>query len=170
MSKIYMIRGEKVMLDADLAELYGVETKQLKRAVKRNIGRFPHDFMFELTSGELAEWRRQFGTSNRQKMGLRIKPFSFTEHGILMLASVLNSERAIKVNIQIVRISTKMREIILSQKDIIEKLSQVYLTLADHDDKIRLIFEYLKQLEHTKQEESSFKDLRRIGFRRNEDK
>jgi phage regulator Rha-like protein len=168
MSKIYMIRGTKVMLDSDLAELYGLETKQLKRAVKRNINRFPHDFMFELNSEEFTNWRCQFGTSNRQKMGLRIKPFAFTEHGVLMLASVLNSDRAILVNIQIVRIFTKMRELILAHKDIIEKLSQIELRLADHDDKILLIFEYLKQLEQAKQEERSFKDRKQIGFRRNE--
>ena len=97
-SKIYLIRGQKVMLDIDLAELYAVETKQLKRAVRRNISRFPPDFMFELTSEELLKWRCQFGTSNREKMGLRIPPFAFSEHGVLMLASILNSERAAQVN------------------------------------------------------------------------
>ncbi len=91
MSKIYLIRGRKVMLDMDLSELYGVETKQLKRAVRRNLIRFPDDFMIELTDAELKNWRSQFGTSNREKMGMRISPFAFTEHGILMLASVLNS-------------------------------------------------------------------------------
>ncbi len=95
MGKIYLIRGVNVILDMDLASLYGVETKQLKRAVKRNIIRFPHEFMFELTTEELENWRCQFGTSNRERMGLRIKPFAFTEYGVLRLASVLNSERAI---------------------------------------------------------------------------
>ena len=88
-SKIYFIREQKVMLDMDIAELYDVETKRLKRAVRRNIERFPLDFMFELTAKELAKWRSQFGTSNREKMGLRIPPFAFTEHGILMLSSIL---------------------------------------------------------------------------------
>jgi len=82
MGKIYLIRGLRVMLDMDLAELYGVETKQLKRAVRHNIGRFPSDFMFELTPEELTNWRSHFGTSNRGKMGLRIPPFAFTEHGV----------------------------------------------------------------------------------------
>ena len=100
------------MLDRDLAELYGVETKQLKRAVRRNIKRFPEDFMFEMSNEELENWRYQFGTSNKEKMGLRIPPFVFTEHGAIMLASVLNSNRAIRVNIQIIRIFNKMREII----------------------------------------------------------
>lgn len=95
LSKIYQIRDMNVMLDMDLAELYGVETKQLKRAVRRNINRFPPDFMFELSQKELFNWRSQFGTSNREKMGLRIPPFAFTEYGIIMLASVLNSERAV---------------------------------------------------------------------------
>ena len=96
LSKIYQFREYKVMLDMDLAEMYGVETKQLKRAVRRNLKRFPPDFMFELSQMELENLRSQFGTSNREKMGMRIPPFVFTEHGILMLASVLNSERAIQ--------------------------------------------------------------------------
>lgn len=166
MSKIYLIRGLKVMLDMDLAELYGVETKQLKRAVRRNISRFPSDFMFELSSEELTNWRSQFGTSNREKMGLRIPPFAFTEHGVLMLASVLNSERAVQVNIQVVRIFTKMREMLLAHKDVIEKLSQIEQKLADHDNKILLIFEYLKQLEQAKQQELEFNERKRIGFKR----
>ena len=91
-NKIYLVRDQKVMLDYDLAALYGVETKQLKRAVRRNIEKFPHDFMFELNKEELQNWRRQFGTSNREKMGLRIPPFAFTDYGVLMLSSVLNSE------------------------------------------------------------------------------
>lgn len=101
-NKIYLIRGQKVMLDRDLAELYGVETKSLKRAVKRNIERFPSDFMFELTDEELENWRYQIGTSNLEdgsKMGLRHAPYAFTEQGVAMLSSVLNSAQAIKVNI-----------------------------------------------------------------------
>ena len=88
MSKIYLIRGHKVMLDRDLAELYEVETKRLKEAVRRNIDRFPEDFMFELSKEEFSNWRTQFATSNSDKMGLRVPPFAFTEHGVLMLASV----------------------------------------------------------------------------------
>ena len=112
-SKIYLIRGQKVMIDRDLSELYGVETKQLKRQVRRNIDRFPEDFMFELSDEEFQEWRSQFGTSNEgDKMGLRYAPYVFTEQGVAMLSSVLNSERAIKVNIQIMRVYTKMREML----------------------------------------------------------
>jgi hypothetical protein len=99
-SKIYLIRGQKVMIDRDLAGLYGVETKQLKRQVRRNIDRFPEDFMFELSDEEFKEWRSQIGASNEgDKMGLRYAPYVFTEQGVAMLSTVLNSERAIKVNI-----------------------------------------------------------------------
>ena len=103
MSKIYLIRGQKVMLDRDLAELYDVDTRRLKEAVRRNIDRFPSDFMFEMTSEELENWRSQFATSNSEKMGLRRPPFCFTEQGVAMLSSVLRSRRAVEVNIEIMR-------------------------------------------------------------------
>lgn len=106
MSKIYLIRGMKIMLDKDLAELYGVETKQVKRAVRRNEKRFPQDFMFELSQNELENLRSHFGTSRWG--GVRYPPMAFTEQGVAMLSSVLNSERAILVNIQIIRIFTKI--------------------------------------------------------------
>ena len=140
-SKIYLIRGKKVMLDRDLAELYKVETKQLKRAVRRNIERFPDDFMFELSKEELENWRYQFGTSNIEKFGLRVTPFAFTEYGLLMLASVLNSERAIQINIQIVRIFSRMRTMIESHKEILRKLEQLEKKDLELDEKVTLIFE-----------------------------
>ena len=167
MNKIYLIRRRKVMFDMDLAELYGVETKQLKRAVRRNIERFPEDFMFELSKNELSNWRCQFGTSNREKMGIRIPPFAFTEQGVAMLSGVLNSKLAIKVNIQIIRIFTKMREMLLTNKEIIHKLDKMEKKLTEHDDKIMLIFEYLKQLEQTKQKELKQKSRTIIeGYRK----
>jgi len=165
MSKIYVIRGIKVMLDMDLAELYGVETKYLKRTVRRNLYRFPLDFMFELTKEELKNWRCNFGTSNRERMGLRIPPFAFSEYGILMLASVLNSKRAVLVNIQIVRIFIRFREMLMTNKDILQKLKEFEASLSDHDDKISLIFEYLKQLEKSRTEEQEFCERKPIGFR-----
>ena len=122
--------------------------------------------MFELSTGELNNWRSQFGTSNREKMGLRIPPFAFTEHGVLMLASVLRSERAVQVNIRIVRIFTKMREILVAQKDYLEKLKQIENKLADHEDSILLIFEYIKQLENVKKQQEDFHSRRKIGFNR----
>jgi hypothetical protein len=119
MSKIFLIRDKKVMLDNDLSELYEVETKQLKRSVRRNIKRFPEDFMFELTVKEFTNLRSQFGTSNWG--GVRYVPMAFTEQGVAMLSSVLNSERAIAVNIQIIRLFTKMRELLSTHKDILQK-------------------------------------------------
>jgi len=113
-NKIYVIRDTRVMLDRDLAELYGVETKVLKQAVRRNIKRFPDDFMFELSKEELTNWRSQFVTSNHDKMGLRYSPMAFTEQGVAMLSSVLNSERAIQVNI-----------LIMEEGDAVKKVSYV---------------------------------------------
>lgn len=118
-NKIYFVRGVKVMIDRDLAEMYGVETRKLKQAVKRNIERFPEDFMFEMTKEELSNWRSQFVTSNSDKMGLRYAPFCFTELGVAMLSSVLNSDVAIQVNIQIIRIFNKMKEALLAHKDVL---------------------------------------------------
>jgi len=167
MSKIYLIRGMKIMLDKDLAELYGVETKQLKRAVRRNEKRFPQDFMFELPQNELENLRSHFGTSRWG--GVRYPPMAFTEQGVAMLSSVLNSERAILVNIQIIRIFTKMRKMLMAHKDVIEKLSQIEHKLVDHDDKILLIFEYIKQLEQAKQQKNHQTNRRLIGYNRKED-
>ena len=124
-SMIYVIRGHKVMLDSDLAELYGVETKALKRAVKRNINRFPIDFMFEMNKEELENWRRQFGTSNKEKMGLRIPPYVFTELGVAMLSSVLNSNQAIEVNISIMRIFFQLRSFLLMEEKLNKRIDQL---------------------------------------------
>jgi phage regulator Rha-like protein len=168
LGKIYLIREQKVMLDMDLAELYGVETKQLKRAVRRNVSRFPLDFMFELTPDELANWRSQFGTSNREKMGLRIPPFAFSEHGVLMLASVLNSERAVQVNIQIVRVFTRMRRLLESHTEILLKLEQIQKKDLDQDRQILLIFKYLKQLDQAKKQQDNQANRKKIGFRQDD--
>jgi hypothetical protein len=165
MSKIYVIRGEKVMLDRDLAELYGVETKYLKRQVKRNIIRFPEDFMFEMTEQEFKDWRSQFVTSNEDKMGLRYAPFAFTEDGVAQLSTVLSSERAIKVNIQIIRLFGRMRRMMLTHKDILYKLEELERNDLEHDKKIELIFEYLKQFEEAKREELEQKNRPKIGFK-----
>ena len=114
------------MIDRDLAELYGVETKYLKRQVRRNESRFPDDFMFQLNDNELKEWRSQFVTSNSSdKMGLRYAPYVFTEQGVAQLSSVLNSERAIAVNIQIIRLFTKMRKLLLTHKDLLLEMEEI---------------------------------------------
>ena len=161
-SRIYFIRNQKVMLDRDLAELYGVETKQLKRAVKRNKVRFPPDFMFELSDDELEILRCQIGTSSWESV--RYAPLAFSEKGVAMLSTVLSSEHAIRVNIQIIRIFTKMRALLSSQKEILQKLEQLEKKELEQDEKIVLIFKYLKQLEKTKQDEIEFKNRKRVGF------
>ena len=151
--KILLIRDQKVMLDRDLAKLYGVATAQLKRQVKRNSDRFPGDFMFELTNEELKNWRCQFGTSNSIKMGMRYRPIAFTEHGILMLSSVLNSNRAIKVNIQIMRAFVRIREYLATHKDVLKKLEE-------HDRQIKTIFGVVNKLLLSPVSEKT----RKIGF------
>ena len=145
LNKIYLIRGHKVMLDRDLAELYGVETRTLKQQVKRNIERFREDFMFELSKEEFENWRSQFVISNQDRMGLRYAPMAFTEQGVAMLSSVLNSKRAIEVNIRIMRIYTRMREVMLTHKDILMKVEQLEKRVGKQDEKIQMIFDYLKQ-------------------------
>ena len=165
MTKIYVIRGQKVMMDRDLAELYGVETKRLKEQVRRNIDRFPTDFMFEMTKEELSDWRTQFATSNSEIMGIRRPPFVFTEHGVLMLSSVLNSPRAIKMNIQIVRIFTKMKEVLLTHKDLLLKIEKIERSVTSHDDQIVVLFEYLKKLMDDKEQKLEQASRARIGFK-----
>ena len=124
LTKIYFIRDNKVMIDKDLAELYGIETKRLKEAVRRNRKRFPEDFMFEMSKEELKNWRTQFATSNSERMGFRYPPFCFTEQGVTMLSCTLNSERAIHVNIQIVRVFSRMRELLIKNKDYVKIASE----------------------------------------------
>ena len=139
--KIYLIRGTKVMLDRDLATLYGVETKRLKEQVRRNIERFPEDFMFELSKEELKNLRSQFATSSWG--GARYSPMAFSEHGILMLSSVLKSEKAVQVNIQIMRTFTKLRGAIIDSKDLrreLEELKQIT------EERFQIVFETLDQL------------------------
>lgn len=161
MSKILLIRGKKVMIDNDLAELYDVPTKRLNEQVKRNIKRFPEDFMFQLTAAEKEEVVANCDHLKNLKFSKNL-PYAFTEHGAVMLASVLNSDRAIAVNIRIVRIFTQMREMLLTHKDILLKLEQLEKKTTGHDDQIALIFEYLKQLLTPPQEPRPA-----IGFKRN---
>ncbi len=168
MGKIYLIRKQKVMLDRDLAELYGVETKVLKQQVKRNIERFPDDFMFELIPNEFNNLRSQIVTSSWG--GARYMPMVFTEQGVAMLSSVLNSDLAIMVNIQIIRVFTKMRVMLETHKEILQKLDQLQKKEIEQDDKIMLIFEYLKQLEQVKHEELEQSKRKKIGYKHNEEK
>lgn len=140
---ILLIRGQKVMLDRDLAGLYGAPTKALKQAVKRHASRFPEDFMFVLTPQELAEWRSQFVTSKADRMGLRHAPMAFTEHGIAMLSSVLNSERAIRMNIAIMRAFVRLRRMLASHADLARKLEELE---KRYDAQLRVVFDAIRQL------------------------
>lgn len=141
--KIYMIRGHKVMLDSDLAELYGVPTRRLTEQVKRNISRFPADFMFQLTSEEAKYLRSQIAISSSGHGGRRYLPYVFTEQGVAMLSSVLNSERAIHVNIAIVRAFVKLREMLATHKDLARKLNEME---KKYDAQFRVVFDAIRQL------------------------
>ena len=138
---IYLIRGQRVMLDRDIAELYGVETKRLKEQVKRNIERFPEDFMFELSKREYGNLRSQNATSSWG--GTRYIPMAFTEHGILMISSVLKNDKAVQVNIQIMRAFMKMRQMIFDNAGLRKEIDELR---ADTDGKFRIVFETLDQL------------------------
>jgi ORF6N domain len=143
---ILLIRGHKVMLDADLAELYGVETRVLIQAVKRNSNRFPADFMFQVSGEEAKHLRSQFVISKGRRGGRRYLPYVFTEQGVAMLSSVLNSDRAVEINIQIMRAFVRLREMILSNKDLARKLHALERKLESHDAHIRSLFEAIRQL------------------------
>ena len=149
--KIFVIRDKKVILDSDLAELYDVETRRLNEQVKRNIDRFPADFMFQLSQEEFEKLKSQFATSSWG--GRRKLPYAFTEQGVAMLSGVLHSDRAIKVNIQIMRVFTRMRKLLEAHKEILIKLDDLEKREIEQDEKIMLIFEYLKQLEQVRKQE-----------------
>lgn len=167
-----MIRGKKVMLDRDLAEMYGVETRRLNEQVSRNVKRFPSDFMFQLTTKEMKNWMSQFATSKKMRMGLRKRPNAFTEQGVAMLSSVLGSDTAIEVNIRIIRVFTRMREMVLTHKDILLKLEQIEKEMAKqgsrlskHEREMEMVFSALKQLLNP-----VTPPMPKIGFKRREEK
>jgi hypothetical protein len=162
LNKIYVIRGLKVMLDEDLADLYQVETRRLNEQVKRNAERFPLDFMFQITREEFENLKSQIATSRWG--GRRKRPFAFTEHGVLMLSSVLNSETAIMVNIQIMRIYSRIRQIFLTNKEILIKIEQIEKQVISNSDDITMIFEALRQLLNAPNP-----PLQRIGYRRKDE-
>lgn len=146
LNRIYVVRGEKVMLDRDLAELYGVETKRLKETVKRNRERFPKDFMFEMTATEFKKWRENATLSAADKQGLRYAPFCFTEQGVTMLSCILNSKTAIEVNLRVVRVFVKMREYALTHKEILMQLAKMENEVKGNSKDIENIFMVLKEL------------------------
>jgi len=143
---IFLIRGEKVLLDSDLAELYGVETKALNRAVKRNSDRFPDDFMFQLTDEEVESLRCQIGTSNIGRGGRRYQPYAFTEQGVAMLSSVLRSQRAVQVNVAIMRAFVSLRRLLATNEDLSRKFAELERKLEGHDDAIKSLFDAIREL------------------------
>jgi len=167
--RIYDIRSHKVMLDFDLAELYEVTTSILNQAVKRNIGRFPEDFMFRLS---ISEWeqvmtdrmRSQFVIASQKKRNQHITPFAFTEHGITMLASVLSSKTAINVNIAIIRAFIALRQWTKNYEGLAEEINEIRQTVANHGEQLNLIYEAIENLLDDKAEQKTWKDRPRIGF------
>lgn len=155
-NRIYTFRNQKVMLDRDLAKLYGVKTMRLNEAVRRNINRFPPDFMFQLTKEETENWISQIAISNSQKMGIRKSPRAFTEHGIAMLSGILNSDKAIAVNIQIIRAFISLRDMALEHSDLrlrIDSLEKQY------DEQFKIVFDALRRTIDDDQKKSE------IGFK-----
>lgn len=159
-NKIYEFRGQKVMLDSDLAELYGVETRRLNEQVRRNVTRFPEDFMFTLDKNEVEILKSQIATSSWG--GRRKAPSVFTEHGVLMLSSVLNSEQAIQVNIQIMRIFSKIRQFLADNTEVKLEIAEIKYTVEQiakkqkgHDQNIELLFEYIDRLQENTEPRSS---------------
>jgi len=163
MNKIYLLRNQKVMLDRDLADLYGIKPIRLREQVKRNISRFPANFMFQLNEEEVESMVSHFAIPSKKHLGGYL-PYAFTEHGVLMLANVLKTEIAMQVSIRLIEIFVKMRELLLSHKDILLQLEKIEKKLTRHDDDIALIFEYLKQLLNPPQT-----PRRKIGFKSNDD-
>ncbi|MDI6736573.1 MAG: ORF6N domain-containing protein [bacterium] len=157
--KIYLIRGQKVMLDSDLAKIYGVTTTRLNQQVNRNQDRFPEDFMFQLTKEEFESLILQFATSKKGRGGRRKLPYVFTEHGAIMLASVLNSVIAVRASIQVVRAFVHLREILSTHKELAYKLNELEGKIEKHDTQIQTIFEAIRQLMIPPE-----KPKRRIGF------
>lgn len=168
--KIYFIRGLSVMLDSDLAELYDVETRVLNQAVSRNLDRFPGDFMFQLTKDEWANLKSQFVMSSWG--GRRREPFVFTEHGVLMLSSVLNSKRAIQVNIRIMRVFNQIRTAVIGTTDIRLEIAEIKNALArqskrqdDQDKNVELVFQYLDELNEKIKRPPLLPDRERVGYK-----
>jgi ORF6N domain. len=163
MNKIYLIRGQKIMLDRDLAELYGVKAIRLREQVKRNQERFPENFMFQLTEKEVENMVSQNAIPSKQHLGGAL-PYAFTEHGVLMLANVLKSEQAITMSIRIIEIFVKLRETLLTHKDVLLKLEKLERKVVSQDSDIKLIFKYLRELLNPKTE-----PMRKIGYKRKDE-
>jgi phage regulator Rha-like protein len=175
-NRIYEIRGERVMLDKDLAVLYETETKRLKEAVNRNISRFPPDFMFQLTKAEWESLRFQIETlensdslrtqiaTSKGRGGTRYLPYTFTEQGVAMLSGILNSEKAINMNIAIMRAFVEVRKVLLRQTDLKEQLKEIRERLGEHDTQLNQIYDAMENLLDEKAAHRKWEDRERIGF------
>jgi phage regulator Rha-like protein len=165
--KIFEIRGQSVMLDFDLAELYGVETRVLNQAIKRNADRFPKDFMFQLTQRELTNLKSQIVTSSWG--GTRKLPFAFTEHGVTMAANVLKSKKAIKMSIAVVRAFISLKQMALQHKDLAERLEELrkelHERIGEHDTQLAAIYDAIENLLDEKTEKKNWEERNRIGYR-----
>ena len=178
-NRIYELRGERVMLDFDLAQLYEVETRALNQAVKRNIKRFPSDFMFRLTQEEWQEMRSQAVTASNStnmrsqiviasqgKRNTAVTPYAFTEQGVAMLSGILNSDKAISMNIAIMRAFVEVRKILLKQSDLKEQLNQIKERLGEHDVQLNQIYDAMENLLDEKAAQKKWDDRERIGFKK----
>jgi phage regulator Rha-like protein len=163
--KIYVIRNQRVMLDSDIAELYDIETRILNQAVNRNLDRFPIDFMFQLNDDEWPSLISQNETSKKGRGGRRKIPFVFTEHGILMLSSVLNSDRAIQINIQLVRIFTRLRKMFNSQTELRLEIETIKQELNNQGRNVEIVFAYLDELSKKTDQPETNSPRKRIGYK-----
>jgi hypothetical protein len=177
--KIYEIRGQKVMLDFDIANLYEVETKRLNEQVKRNIGRFPNDFMFRLTIGEWtavqsqivalsdnATMRSQIATASQKKRNISATPYAFNEHGITMLASILHSERAIKMSIAVVRAFIALKKFALDYSELLDQIQDLKQRTGEHDAQLNQIYNAIETLLDEKMEQKAWRNREKIGFKK----
>jgi phage regulator Rha-like protein len=169
LQKIYEIRGQKVMLDFDLAELYGVSNKHLKQSVRRNKKRFPADFMFTLTPEEFESLRSHFVTSNKRG-GTRYMPFAFTEQGVALLSGVLNSDKAIQMHVAIMRAFIELRRFLLNYKDLADQIKEIRQSITNHSEQLNKIYDaienMLEEKEDKKEKQRKWKERERIGFKR----
>jgi len=162
--KIHLVRGKKVMLDRDLAGLYDIKAIRLREQVKRNPDRFPANFMFRLTEMEVDFMVSQKAIPSKKSLGGHL-PYVFTEHGVLMLANVLKSDKAVHMSIRIIEVFVQIREMLLTQDDTLKRLERIERKLADHDEIILSIFDYYKEMEKARKEVIDFKQRKRIGFK-----
>ncbi len=163
--KIYFFREQKVMLDKDLAELYGVETRVLNQSVKRNMQRFPADFMFQLNDEEFKDWTSQIVISGTQKMGIRRKPFAFTEQGVAMLSGIINSPKAIDMNIAIMRAFVAMRKLNTGNKELAAQIQLLFERVGEHDVQLGSIYDAMENLMDDKATAKKWEERNRIGFK-----